>query len=216
MENITHLDKEVELRAFNKPNLKDLWQIEQDMRTSLKEYNKSTADSKDLIIPYKDDDTNDDMVKQLKKWKTNHYKASEKLQSDATILAQKLQDTVVQSEHDKKLASMNISGLQNLVQQLNEERDLIVAGVSELNTAQGLDENLKIEYRSEYYHYIVFFIVMIIVVWLLTRIHMSQESSAAELVILIVSVLVLIYHFYNWIWTVADDFWDWLNGLFNF
>ena len=215
MENITQLDQDVEKRAFNKTDLKELWELEQEINVSLKQYNKSLKNKPPTVSKYTEKDAQKQMA-DLKAWQSHHKEASDKLHQDAQKLTSRLLKTVAQSDRDKELAHMNVNGLQNLVKQLNSERDLIMAGVEELNTVQGLDSNLKLEYRSQYYHYIVFFIVMIIIGWLLIRIQLSHESSAVELVILIAAVLVLVYHFYNWIWAVADDFWDWLNGLFNF
>jgi NADH:ubiquinone oxidoreductase subunit 3 (subunit A) len=125
-------------------------------------------------------------------------------------------ETVRQSDRDKELASMNVNGLQKLINELNTERDQLYESVKELDTAQGVDSNLKVEYRSQHIQYMVFFVVTIIVVAILFRIQTSQESGAMELVVLVASVLFMIYHFSGWIKAAAAGFWHWLNGLFNF
>lgn len=157
-----------------------------------------------------------DMMKRIQEWRSQSATASQELQTHAKALKTKLMETVYQSDHDKELASMNVNGLQKLINELNNERDQLFESVKELDTAQGVDSNLKIKYRSQHIQYIVFFIVTIIVVAILFRIQTSQESGAMELVVLIASVLFMIYHFYGWIKRGATGLWHWLNGLFNF
>lgn len=155
-------------------------------------------------------------MKRIQEWRAQSATASQELQTHAKALQTKLMETVHQSDHDKELASMNVNGLQKLINELNTERDQLFESVKELDTAQGVDSNLKIVYRSQHIQYMVFFIVTIIVVAILFRIQTSQESGAMELVVLIASVLFMIYHFSGLIKTTFTGFWHWLNGLFNF
>lgn len=157
-----------------------------------------------------------EIVQRITEWKARGAAVSQDLESHAKLLQTKLMETVRQSDQDKEIANTNVTGLQSLINNLNVERDKIAAKRDELNTAQGVDSNLKIEYKSQHLQYIVLFLVLLVVVGILLRIQTSQESGAMELVVLVASVLFMIYHFSNWIITAADDLWVWLNGLFNF
>jgi len=158
----------------------------------------------------------EDKMKRILEWRARGATASQELETHAKALQTKLMETVRQSDRDKELASMNVNGLQKLINELNTERDQLYESVKELDTAQGVESNLKVEYRSQHIQYMVFFVVAIIVVAILFRIQTSQESGAMELVVLIASVLFMIYHFSGWIKAAAAGFWHWLNGLFNF
>jgi cytochrome bd-type quinol oxidase subunit 1 len=155
-------------------------------------------------------------MKRIMAWRARGAAASQELENHAKALQAKLIKTVHQSDRDKELANMNVNGLQKLINKLNTERDQLSESVKELNTAEGVDSNLKVEYRSHHMQYMVFFVVTIIVVAILFRIQTSQESGPMELIVLIAAVLFMIYHFSGWINTAAVGLWHWLNGLFNF
>ena len=158
----------------------------------------------------------EDKMKRIMAWRARGAAASQELENHAKALQAKLIKTVHQSDRDKELANINVNGLQKLINKLNTERDQLSESVKELNTAEGVDSNLKVEYRSHHMQYMVFFVVTIIVVAILFRIQASQESGPMELIVLIAAVLFMIYHFSGWINTAAAGLWHWLNGLFNF
>jgi len=220
----THLESEVETRGIKKADLLDLTTGESQMRDAIKKYRQFMADKPsvtDIAAQVQGSGASGQDIQRgvmagITKWNARGAAVGQELEDKAKMLQAKLMETVRQSNRDKELASMNVHGLQKLIQKLNVERDQLMESVGELNTAQGIDDSLKVEYRSQHVQYIVFFIVMLIVVGLLFRIQTSQESGSVELLVLIASILFIVYHFSNWIMATADDFWDWLNGLFNF
>lgn len=158
----------------------------------------------------------EDKMKRIQEWRARGATASHEVELHAKALQTKLMETVRQSDRDKKLATMNVNGLQKLINKLNAERDQLSEGVKELNTAQGVDSDLKMEYRSHHMKYIVFFVLTIIIIAILLRIQTSNESGLMELIVLIAAVLFMIYHLSGWIKMVVTGLWHRLNGLFNF
>ena len=158
----------------------------------------------------------EDKMKRIQEWRARGATASQEVELHAKALQTKLMETVRQSDRDKELASMNVNGLQKLINKLNAERDQLSEGVKELNTAQGVDSDLKMEYRSHHMKYIVFFVLTIIIIAILLRIQTSNESGIMELIVLIAAVLFMIYHLSGWIKMVVTGLWHRLNGLFNF
>jgi hypothetical protein len=185
------------------------------MRDALKSYKQFIANAP-AINDSNVNKAQEDNMKRILAWRAQGAIASQALETHAKALQTKLMETVHQSDRDKELASINVDGLQKLINELNVERDQLSESVKELDTAQGVDSNLKMEYRSQHVQYIVYFIITIIIVVILFRIQTSQKSGAMELMILIASIIFMFYHFSDWIKAIATGLRHWLNGLFNF
>lgn len=215
MEPPSHLDTEIEVAEIKSSNLLDLRSHEAYMRDALKSYKQFIANAP-AINDSNVNKAQEDNMKRILAWRAQGAIASQALETHAKALQTKLMETVHQSDRDKELASINVDGLQKLINELNVERDQLSESVKELDTAQGVDSNLKMEYRSQHVQYIVYFIITIIIVVILFRIQTSQKSGAMELMILIASIIFMFYHFSDWIKAIATGLRHWLNGLFNF
>lgn len=215
MEPPSHLDTEIEVAEIKSSNLIDLRSHEAYMRDALKSYKQFIANAP-AINDSNVNKAQEDNMKRILAWRAQGAIASQALETHAKALQTKLMETVHQSDRDKELASINVDGLQKLINELNVERDQLSESVKELDTAQGVDSNLKMEYRSQHVQYIVYFIITIIIVVILFRIQTSQKSGAMELMILIASIIFMFYHFSDWIKAIATGLRHWLNGLFNF
>lgn len=215
MEPPSHLDTEIEVAEIKSSNLLDLRSHEAYMRDALKSYKQFIANAP-AINDSNVNKAQEDNMKRILAWRAQGAIASQALETHAKALQTKLMETVHQSDRDKELASINVDGLQKLINELNVERDQLSESVKELDTAQGVDSNLKMEYRSQHVQYIVYFIITIIIVVILFRIQTSQKSGAMELMILIASIIFMFYHFSDWIKAIATGLRHWLTGLFNF
>ena len=63
--------------------------------------------------------TQDEYMKRILEWRARGATASQELEHHAKVLQTKLIKTVRQSDRDKELASMNVNGLQKLINKLN-------------------------------------------------------------------------------------------------
>lgn len=211
MNPLTHLETEVELAGIKFWDLLNLTSQEAHMRDALKTYKQFIADT-----PSPGESEQQDKMERILAWRAKGAAASQELETQAKELQAELIKTVQQSNRDKEVAGINVNDLQRLIDQLNAERDQLSESIKELETAKSVDNNLKLEYRSQYSQYIIFFILMVIVVAILFRVQISQESGTKELVILVAAVLFMIYHFFGWIKAIAIGIWRWLNALIHF
>ena len=223
MKSPIYFDSQVQEHEIKKSDLLDLTSQEAQMRDALKTYNQFIADKQsiDILSSYSiQEDNNNDIeehvINAIKKWNDQGIKVSNKLEKEMLKLKSELLNTVSQSNRDTEIANMNISGLQDIIDKLNSERDEIKNSVTEFNTAKAIDNNMKYEYRSHHLQYFLFFIITIIVFALLFRIQTTQSSGSMEFVILVIAVLFLVYHFSGWIISILNYLWSWLKAIFYF
>ena len=146
----------------------------------------------------------------LSNWTSKGIIASQNLETKAKSLESTILKNLTKSDRDKDIANMNISGLDKMITNLNKQRDDIIKNVDELKTLNAVDTNLKMEYKSEYIQYTAFFTMMIIVTGLLIRIQRSEISGSAELVVLVLAILYLIYHVSSYLTSPVTSLFKWL------